>query len=102
MRDIALALTGDAAEVEQRAKARQAHAKDPDMDWMTAIFWIVILLWFIWVMWRNAQTPVAGGRYGGPIIIPGPGWGGGGGGFGGGGFSGGGGDFGGGGAFGDW
>jgi uncharacterized protein len=110
VRDITLALTGDAAEVEQRAKAR--HGKDPTMDWTMVIFWTVILLWFIWVMWRSAQTPSAQGRYGGPIIIPGPGWGGsrggwggggfsGGGGFGGG-FSGGGGGFGGGGASGGW
>src|SRR5262245_12881106 len=111
VRDITLALTGDAAEVEQRAKAR--HAKDPTMDWTMVIFWTAILLWFIWVMWRSTQTPSAQGRYGGPIIIPGPGWGGssggfggggfsGGGGFGGGGFSGGGGGFGGGGASGSW
>src|SRR5262245_63746021 len=105
VRDITKVLTGDAAEVEQRAKARQTHARDPDMDWTMVVFWIVILLWFIWVMWRSSQTPAAAGRYGGPIIIPGPGWGGGwgrggfsGGGFGGGGFSGGGGGFGGGGA----
>jgi uncharacterized protein len=111
VRDITLALTGDAAEVEQRAKAR--HGKEPTMDWTMVIFWTVILLWFIWVMGRSAQTPSAQGRYGGPIIIPGPGWGGsrggfggggfsGGGGFGGGGFSGGGGGFGGGGASGGW
>jgi uncharacterized protein len=104
VRDITLALTGDAAEVEQRAKARRAD--DPTIDWMMVIFWSFILLWFIWVMWRSAQTPAARGRYGGPIIIPGPGWGGGfgGGGFsgGGGGFSGGGGSFGGGGASGGW
>ena len=125
VRDITLVLTGDAAEVEQRAKARQAHAKDPDMDWPMVIFWTVILLWFIWIMWRSAQTPSAQGRYGGsaqtpstrgryggPIIIPGPGWGGSRGGWGGGGFSGGGGfgggfgggggGFGGGGASGGW
>src|SRR5262245_46408444 len=116
VRDIALTLTGDAAEVEQRAKAR--HAKDPTMDWTMAIFWTAILLWFIWVMWRSSQTPSAQGRYaqtrssrgryGGPIpiIIPGPGWGGSrggwGGGFSGGGFGGGGGGFGGGGASGGW
>src|SRR5215467_8324939 len=109
VRDITKVLTGDAAEVEQRAKARQIHARDPDMDWTMVVFWIVILLWFIWVMWRSSQTPAAAGRYGGPIIVPGPGWGGGwggggfsGGGFGGGGFSGGGGGFGGGGASGGW
>src|SRR6478672_12809315 len=55
VRDITLSLTGDAAEVEQRAKAR--HGKDPTMDWTMVISWTVILLWFIWVMWRGAQTP---------------------------------------------
>src|SRR5262245_38470372 len=121
VRDITLTLTGDAAELEQRAKAR--HGKDPTMDWTMVIFWTVILLWFIWVMWRaqapsaqgryggSAQTPSSRGRYGGPIIIPGPGWGGssrggwGGGGLPGGfggGFGGGGGGFGGGGASGGW
>src|SRR5262249_17591436 len=63
LRDITLALTGDAAEVEQRAKVR--HGKDPAMDWTMVIFWTVILLWFIWVMWRSAQTPSAQVRYGG-------------------------------------
>jgi uncharacterized protein len=112
VRDITKVLTGDAAEVEQRAKAR--HGKDPTMDWTMVMFWTVILLWFIWVMWRSSQTPAARGSYGGPVIVPGPGWGGGygrggwggggfsGGGFGGGGFSGGGGGFGGGGASGSW
>jgi uncharacterized protein len=103
VRDIALALTGDAAELEQRAKTRQ-DADDPTINWIMVIFWTLIILWFIWVMWRSAQTPAARGRYGGPIIIPGPGWGGGwdSGGGGGGGFSGGGGSFGGGGASGGW
>jgi uncharacterized protein len=109
VRDITKVLTGDSAEVEQRAKARRAP--DPTVDWMTVIFWSVIILWFIWVLWRSSQTPAAAGRYGGPIIVPGPGWGGGwqrggwgggGGGFGGGGFSGGGGSFGGGGSSGSW
>jgi uncharacterized protein len=111
VRDITLALTGDAGELEQRAKGGH-HAKDPTTDWMMVIFWMVIISWFIWLMWRSAQTPSAQGRYGGPIMMPGPGWGGsrgswggggfsGGGGFGGG-FSGGGGGFGGGGASGGW
>jgi len=101
--DITLALTGDTAELEQRAKARQ-DAENPTIDWVMVIFWTLIVLWFIYVMWRSTQAPAARGRYGGPIIIPGPGWGGGwsGGGGGGGGFSGGGGGFGGGGASGGW
>ena len=122
VRDITLTLTGDAAELEQRAEARRAQ--DPTTDWVMVIFWMVIISWFIWVSWRSAQatsaqgryggsaqTPSSRGRYRGPIIIPGPGWGGsrggwgggfsGGGGFGGG-FGGGGGGFGGGGASGGW
>ncbi|HET9572301.1 MAG TPA: YgcG family protein [Methyloceanibacter sp.] len=110
VRDTIKVLTGDAAEVEQRAKARRAQ--EPSTDWMMVIFWMVVIGWFIWVMWRSSQTPSAQRRYGGPIIIPGPGWGGSSGGWGGGGFSGGGGfgggfgggggGFGGGGASGGW
>src|SRR5262245_22978148 len=121
VRDITLTLTGDAAELEQRAKARRIQ--EPTTDWMMVIFWMVIISWFIWVMGRSAQapspqsrysgsaqTPSSRGRYGGPVIIPGPGWGGSQGGWGGGGFSGGfgggfgggGGGFGGGGALGSW
>jgi uncharacterized protein len=102
--DITLALTGDAAELEERAKARH-DAASPTIDWVMVIFWGLIILWFIWVMWRNAQQPGVRGRQGwGPVFIPGPGWGGssGGGDWGGGGFSGGGGGFGGGGASGGW
>jgi hypothetical protein len=36
-------LTGDAAEVEQRAKARRAD--DPTIDWIMVIFWSFIILW---------------------------------------------------------
>ena len=105
VRDIIKVLTGDAAEVEDRAKARP-DADKPEIDWLMVIFWTLIILWFIYVMWRAAQAPGAQGRRygGGPVIIPGPGWGGGwdSGGGGGGGFSGGGGSFGGGGASGGW
>ena len=104
VRDITLALTGDAAELEARARARP-DADDAAIDWVMVIFWTLIILWFIWIMWRSAQQPGVSGRHGGgPVFIPGPGWGGssGGGGNGGGGFSGGGGDFGGGGASGGW
>ena len=70
------------------------------------LFWTIIIVWFIWVTWRSTQRQ-AYGRRGGPVFIPGPGWGGGSGGgwsggSGGGGFSGGGGSFGGGGASGSW
>lgn len=111
VRDTTKVLTGDAAEVEERAKAKVRHdADDTTINWFMVIFWLFIISWFIWNLTRSAQQ-VDGRRRGvGPIFIPGPGWGGGGGGgswggggdFGGGGFSGGGGDFGGGGASGSW
>lgn len=108
VRDITLSLTGDAAEVEERAKARH-DADNQAVDWVMVIFWTLIVLYFIYVMWRSAQQqPGVRGRSGSsPVFIPGPGWGGssGGsdwGGSGGGGFSGGGGGFGGGGASGGW
>lgn len=103
VRDIANVLTGDAAELEQRSKARR-DADAPAVDWIMVIFWIIIILWFINVTRQNSLHP---GRKGGagPVFMPGPGGGGRrkrrGGGFGGG-FSGGGGGFGGGGASGSW
>jgi len=104
-----LALTGDTAELEQRAKARQ-DADQPAIDWLMVIFWTIIILWFVYSMYRASQPGAVGRSRGGPIIMPGPGWDGGssGGGWssgdggGGGGFSGGGGDFGGGGSSGSW
>ena len=104
VRDIILALTGDAAELEARARARP-DANDPAMDWLMVFFWVAIILLFIWASSRSNRQGVRGGRGGGmgPIILPGPGWGGGGRSSGsGGGFSGGGGGFGGGGASGGW
>jgi uncharacterized protein len=113
VRDITKVLTGDAAEVEERAKAKARHDVDePAINWLMVIFWLLIISWFIWNLTRSAQQIGRTSR-GGPIFIPG-GWGGGsdggggggwssgGGDFGGGGFSGGGGDFGGGGASGSW
>ena len=105
--DIVLALTGDAAELEQRAKARQ-DADQPAVDWLMVIFWTIIILWIVYSMYRASQPGAVGRSGGGPVIMPGPGWdsGGSGGGWssggGGGGFSGGGGDFGGGGSSGSW
>jgi uncharacterized protein len=111
VRDVILVLTGDAAEVEQRAKARQ-DADESMVNWLVVIFWTLIILWIAYSIWSSARyASRAGGRSGGPIFLPGPGWGsgsggsgwsGGGGGGGGGGFSGGGGSFGGGGASGGW
>jgi uncharacterized protein len=103
--DVIKVLTGDAAEVEQRLKARP-DADDAAIDWFTIIFWTLILLWIAYSIY-NSSRPAAGARSGrsgssGPIFIPD--WGGssGGGGGGGGGFSGGGGSFGGGGSSGSW
>jgi uncharacterized protein len=110
IRDIILVLTGDAAEVEQRAKARP-DADEVVVNWLVVIFWTLIILWIAWTIWRSTrQAARAGGRrYRGPVFLPGPSWNGGssgggwsGGGNGGGGFSGGGGSFGGGGASGGW
>src|SRR5262245_29707239 len=109
VRDVILVLTGDAAEVEQRAKARH-DADEVMVNWLMLIFWTLIILWIAYSVWHSARyASQAGGRSSGPIFVPGPGWGGssGGsgwssGGSGGGGFSGGGGSFGGGGASGGW
>jgi uncharacterized protein len=112
VRDIIKVLSGDAAEVEDRAKARP-DADRPEIDWLMVIFWVLMLSWIAYGMYRNARfaSKAARGRgsgWGGPIFMPGPrggsdwgssggsGWGGGGG------FSGGGGSFGGGGASGSW
>lgn len=105
--DIVRVLTGDAAEVEARARARQ-DADNAAIDLVLVIIWTVILLWIAYSIWRSIRyTPHASHRRGGPDLVPGPTWGGGGrswssGGGGGGGFSGGGGSFGGGGASGGW
>jgi uncharacterized protein len=108
IRDIILVLTGDAAEVEQRAKARH-DADESAINWLVVIFWTLIILWIAYSIWSNArQASRAGGRrVNGPIFLPGGGsgsggWSSGGGGGNGGGFSGGGGSFGGGGASGGW
>jgi uncharacterized protein len=104
-RDITNVLTGDTAEVEERAKTRR-DADVPAVDWLMVIFLALIILWFMWVLWRSSrqQPALRRGRgpvfIPGPVIIPGPGWDGGW--NSGGGFSGGGGDFGGGGASGSW
>jgi uncharacterized protein len=103
VRDIVKVLTGDAAEVEERAKARH-DADSPAINWLMVIFWVLIISWFIWSMTRSARY-ASRTRSGGPIFLPGPSWDSGsssGGSGGGGGFSGGGGSFGGGGASGGW
>jgi len=109
VRDLTLALTGDQHELEQRAKARQ-DADRPEIDWLMVIFWTIIVLWFLYSIYRGSRSGAVGRSSrddSGSIIFPGSGGGGSrggwsGGGGGGGGFSGGGGDFGGGGSSGSW
>ncbi len=101
-------------EARARAEKVQAQASNRGGDNAgLAIFWIVVFLFFILPIIIRMMRGNRGRRYGsGPVIIWGPGFGGGyggggfggggGGDFGGGGFSGGGGGFGGGGASGSW
>ena len=108
VRDIALVLTGDAAEVEARAKARN-DADNPMIAWIFFIVWLAIWLWILYSIYRSVSYASRAGK--GPtgsILVPGTTWSNGGsgwksgGGSSGGGFSGGGGSFGGGGASGGW
>ena len=108
VRDIALVLTGDAPEVEARAKARN-DADNPLVAWILIILWLAIWLWIAYSIYRGVRYASRTG-HGGSILVPGTEWSGGSGGSGwsgggsggGGGFSGGGGSFGGGGASGGW
>jgi uncharacterized protein len=105
VRDITSVLTGDAAEVADRAKARH-DADQPAIDWFTVLFWIFVILWVSYNFYRSANyVGNTGRRNSGSGWGTGSGWGSGGGwsgGGGGGGFSGGGGSFGGGGSSGSW
>jgi uncharacterized protein len=111
VRDIILVLTGDAAEVEQRGKARQ-DLDNQTLDWILIVLWFAIWLWVAYNIWRSVRYAQRTGRGPGGILIPAPAgsggnWSSGGsglssGGGSGGGFSGGGGSFGGGGASGSW
>jgi uncharacterized protein len=101
VRDIALVLTGDAAEVEERAKARH-DADEPAIDWFTVLFYIAIFLLIMYLTHKGILTVPSGNsrssRRSSWSSGSGGGWSGGGGG----GFSGGGGGFGGGGSSGSW
>lgn len=98
VRDIVLALKGDAAELEARAKARH-DADEPALDWFTVLFYIGIFLLIIYLTRHGSYVvPSGNGRSGRSTWGSGGGWSGGGGG----GFSGGGGGFGGGGSSGSW
>jgi uncharacterized protein len=112
VRDIKDVLLGDAEAVKERAQgARRGNSPDT-MQVILLIFWICVVFYILYAVFRSAQAAqqagVAGGRRAGrTVIIPGSsgGWGGGwssGGDGGGGGWSGGGGDFGGGGSSGSW
>jgi uncharacterized protein len=99
VRDIGLVLTGDAAEVEQRAKARH-DADDPGIDWITVLIYLAIFLAITyWVHSRPVDVSRVGRRGKSSSSSS---WGGSGGGSSSGGFSGGGGGFGGGGSSGSW
>jgi uncharacterized protein len=104
VRDIALVLTGDAAEVEARAKTRN-DADSPAIVWIFFIIWLAIWLWVLYSFYRSVRYGWRAGKGGSGSTVPG-GWSGGSSGWssggGGGGFSGGGGSFGGGGASGGW
>ena len=80
VRDIIKVLTGDAAEVEDRAKARP-DADEPAVDWLMVIFWVLMLSWIAYSVYRERSAmplpPGGGGAAVGPIFLPGPGWGGG-------------------------
>ena len=107
-----LGLPPEQAQARAVAAAERARAESERGD--GSIFGFIVPLLIIWFIFSIFRRMVGGKRYrrrgfGGPIIIWGPGsgggwrgWGGGGGGFGGGGFSGGGGSFGGGGSSGSW
>ena len=62
VRDVILVLTGDAAEVEQRAKARQ-DADESMVNWLVVIFWTLIILWIAYSIWSSARYA---SRAGGP------------------------------------
>jgi uncharacterized protein len=100
VRDIALALTGDAAEVEARARARH-DADEPAIDWFTILLFLAIFLLVLYLTRHGTYVvPSGSGRSGrSSWSSGGGGWSGGGSG---GGFSGGGGSFGGGGSSGSW
>ena len=104
VRDIKDVLLGDAEAVKQRALAPR-HATDP-LQIILFIFWLCIVLYVMWAVYRSAlQSQKSGIRRGAYIPGSSGGWSGGGwsgGGGGGGGWSGGGGGFGGGGSSGSW
>jgi uncharacterized protein len=62
VRDIALVLTGDATEVEERARFRQ-DADEPAIDGFTIMLWTFIALWVAYSLYQsNARISPAGRR----------------------------------------
>jgi uncharacterized protein len=113
VKDIVAVLTGDAAEVEQRARGGSAQPEPHWTDYLPLLIWIAIVIIILWNAHRQQSMAAKSGRYtrrrGSDVIILPGGWGssgswsgGGGSGGGGGGFGGGGGGFGGGGSSGGW
>ncbi|ODS01144.1 hypothetical protein AUC68_12260 [Methyloceanibacter methanicus] len=96
VRDIGLALTGDAAELERRAKVRH-DADEVPIDWFTILFFIAIFVLVLYLSSNGVVVAPGSGRSGRSGWSGGGGWS-----SGGGGFSGGGGGFGGGGSSGSW
>ena len=111
VRDIKDVLLGDAEEVKERARVTQGANGMDTMQVILMLFWIGIVIYILWAVYRSALNADRSGlRRSGSSILPGGdsggwsggGWSDGGGGGGGGGWSGGGGDFGGGGSSGSW
>ncbi len=61
--DIIKVLTGDAAEVADRAKARP-DVDRPEIDWVMIIFWILMLSWIAYSVYRNARYASAADKTG--------------------------------------
>ena len=111
VRDIKDVLLGDTEAVKERARVAQGDNGMDTMQVILLMFWIGIVIYILWSVYRSALNANRSGlRRGGTSIYPdgssgswsGGGWSSGDSGGGGGGWSGGGGDFGGGGASGSW
>ena len=111
VRDIKDVLLGDAEAVKERARVTQGANGMDTMQVILLMFWIGIVIYILWSVYRSSLNASRSGlRRGGSSILPGGstgswsggGWSSGDSGGGGGGWSGGGGDFGGGGSSGSW
>jgi uncharacterized protein len=110
VRDIKDVLLGDAEAVKERARVAQGANGMDTMQVILLMFWIGIVLYILWSVYRSSLNAGRSGLRRGASVLPGGsagswsggGWSSGDGGGGGGGWSGGGGDFGGGGSSGSW